>query len=451
MLSYTELCELVEAGVIRGVRDGAINASSIDIHLGPMVLVEAYQKEERGPISYSKREPLLMRGVDISEGSFIIHPEQFILASSIETFHLPPDISAQYRLKSSMARIGLEHLNAGHCFVGSTEIPLLDGTSRTIESLVGETPWVYSLDEAGEFVPGKASRVWKTKDVTETVVVTLNDGSTFKCTPEHRIMLRDGAYCEAQFLVAGQPLMPLYRKTGQYGYEWVYCPSTVRKSNWIHLRGRWKKTHTLTDAALNGALPKDMAVHHKDHNRTNNSPENLERMNAIEHATLHCVERNKTEEMRSIARVNGKSTGTSMWADEDFRKMKTENNRRNAAFTNNKRWGTPIPVEYLNHTVTSVERVTHESPIPVYDMTVDRWHNFAIGAGVFVHNCDAGWNNSVLTLELKNVTRYHAIHLQAGDPIGQMVFWRHTPVPEDKSYAVRGRYNSHDSVMGIVP
>ena len=64
-------------------------------------------------------------------------------------------------------------------------------------------------------------------------------------------------------------------------------------------------------------------------------------------------------------------------------------------------------------------------------------------------HCDAGWNGSVLTLELKNVTRYHAIHLQAGDPIGQMVFWRHEPVPADKSYAARGRYNGDGSVSGI--
>jgi dCTP deaminase len=64
-------------------------------------------------------------------------------------------------------------------------------------------------------------------------------------------------------------------------------------------------------------------------------------------------------------------------------------------------------------------------------------------------HCDAGWNGSVLTLELKNVTRYHAIHLKAGDPIGQMVFWRHEPVPADKSYAARGRYNGDMTVAGV--
>jgi len=62
--------------------------------------------------------------------------------------------------------------------------------------------------------------------------------------------------------------------------------------------------------------------------------------------------------------------------------------------------------------------------------------------------CDAGWHGSVLTLELMNVTRRHAIRLQKGDRIGQMVFFRHLPVPEDKSYAVRGSYNNDKEVTG---
>lgn len=63
--------------------------------------------------------------------------------------------------------------------------------------------------------------------------------------------------------------------------------------------------------------------------------------------------------------------------------------------------------------------------------------------------CDAGWNGSVLTLELKNMTRNHVIRLQAGDRIGQMVFFEHEAVPEDRSYAARGRYNGDTTVSGV--
>lgn len=63
--------------------------------------------------------------------------------------------------------------------------------------------------------------------------------------------------------------------------------------------------------------------------------------------------------------------------------------------------------------------------------------------------CDAGWNGSVLTLELKNLTWYHSIRIRPGDAIGQMVFFQHEPVSKDRSYAARGRYNGDKTVSTI--
>lgn len=60
--------------------------------------------------------------------------------------------------------------------------------------------------------------------------------------------------------------------------------------------------------------------------------------------------------------------------------------------------------------------------------------------------CDPGWNNSKLTLELKNVNRYNNLILRAGMKIGQVVFFECEPVPEEKSYAVKGQYNDQDKV-----
>ncbi|MEY3760178.1 MAG: Cronobacter phage vB CsaP, partial [Pseudomonadota bacterium] len=59
---------------------------------------------------------------------------------------------------------------------------------------------------------------------------------------------------------------------------------------------------------------------------------------------------------------------------------------------------------------------------------------------------DATWNGSRLTLELKNVSRFHKLIIETGMAIGQMVFFRHAPVPHEQSYAVRGQYNKQQSV-----
>lgn len=47
-----------------------------------------------------------------------------------------------------------------------------------------------------------------------------------------------------------------------------------------------------------------------------------------------------------------------------------------------------------NHKVKSIQIIKLDSTIPVYDLTVPKYHNFAVG-GVFVHNC-AGWSLKAL-------------------------------------------------------
>lgn len=65
--------------------------------------------------------------------------------------------------------------------------------------------------------------------------------------------------------------------------------------------------------------------------------------------------------------------------------------------------------------------------------------------------CDAGWNGSVLTLELKNETQYHEIEIPVGVRIGQMIFFPHDTVPDEASYATRGRYNGDTETKGVKP
>lgn len=62
---------------------------------------------------------------------------------------------------------------------------------------------------------------------------------------------------------------------------------------------------------------------------------------------------------------------------------------------------------------------------------------------------DPGFTDSVLTLEIHNVTRYHTVMLQHEDLIGQILFWRHPHVPELVSYKQRGHYNHDHSVSGV--
>lgn len=113
LLSYNELCELVERGVITNVDMNDVNGTSIDIHLGPHIMVERAWKGFT--VSLRDKEQLKMDTLDITGGCYDLIPNQFILAHTVEKFYMPPDLSAEFKLNSSGARIGLENALATWC------------------------------------------------------------------------------------------------------------------------------------------------------------------------------------------------------------------------------------------------------------------------------------------------------------------------------------------------
>ena len=118
LMSYIELYKLVERGVIGPVEHDCINASSIDIHLGDEIIIEI-ATEGRAIVDPHKRTNFPQRKINIRKlGHYDLQPGEFVLAHSVEVFNLPNDISAEFRLKSSGARSGLNNLFACHCDAG---------------------------------------------------------------------------------------------------------------------------------------------------------------------------------------------------------------------------------------------------------------------------------------------------------------------------------------------
>ncbi len=118
LLSHNALLEIVRQGVITPVDPKDINAASIDIRLGDTILWEDEVLGVKPIVDYRRREPVRYNTHTMDADGWVLEPGDFILAQSAETFYLPDNISAEYKLKSSMARIGLEHMNAGWCDAG---------------------------------------------------------------------------------------------------------------------------------------------------------------------------------------------------------------------------------------------------------------------------------------------------------------------------------------------
>ncbi len=73
------------------------------------------------------------------------------------------------------------------CVTGNTLVSLADGRRVPIRDLVGQAPWVWSVDDAGKIVAKECAAIWPvgTKKVFE---IFLASGRTLKVTEKHRLL-----------------------------------------------------------------------------------------------------------------------------------------------------------------------------------------------------------------------------------------------------------------------
>jgi hypothetical protein len=315
------------------------------------------------------------------------------------------------------------------CFIGSTLVATADGRNAvSIKQLCDENyrgP-VYSVQaQTGQVITSHCSNVWKSRENAELVKVTLDDNSSFICTPDHRIMIRNGQYVQAQHLVEGTSLMPFnsYKRSDR-NYRMIQSNTGRDIAQYAHVAQYY-------DIIKEGYNPQH--IHHKDGNGLNDLPENLEAVDAVEHNRQHMLgEMNAFHKMSSesyqswvkkqssrqqgVNNTNSNGLSTEDMIDKCYEKtvqkrsklshkevldvcgvkflskgrLKEMNSETVGEFAEKL-------AELANHKVVSVEFLSERED--VYDMTVENTHNFAIitsykddnfinSSGVFVHNCE---------------------------------------------------------------
>lgn len=183
--------------------------------------------------------------------------------------------------------------SAGGCFSGDTQIALVDGRSLSFLDLIeearqGKSHYCYTIGRDGAIGIAKIESPRKTKKNVCVVEISLDNGEKIRCTPDHQFMLANGSYKPAISLTDNDSLMPLYRQYSKIGkritiegYEMVFDPKDRR---WIFthlLADQYNFAHG-NDDANNGAHR-----HHKDFNKLNNNPDNIVRVTAEEHLSIH--------------------------------------------------------------------------------------------------------------------------------------------------------------------
>jgi len=330
--------------------------------------------------------------VDFKGDVCVIPPNSFALARSLEYFRIPRKVLTVCLGKSTYAR----------CFRGDTRVALVDGTAATLEEMAtraenGEMFWGYSVGEFGRIMVTllEAPRFIGRDSLIE---VMLDNNQPIRCTPDHQFIRRDGRLVQAGDLRPGDSLMPLYRQLAR-GYETLYQP----------LNGQLHPTHRLADEwNIRNGVYSDISGthrHHIDHNRLNNSPWNIMRMDNIQKS------------------------------NEDFVEAFTEKQPT------------------LNHKVISVRELPGDHD--VYCLTVPEAGNFALEAGVFVKNCglivnvtpfEPEWEGFV-TLEISNTTPLPA-KVYANEGLAQVLFFEADEECEISYADKKGKYQGQ---IGVTP
>ena len=327
--------------------------------------------------------------------------------------------------------------------------------------------YVYSCTATGKIVAANAiARL--TRRQASLVKVILDNGEEIRCTPDHQFMLRDGNYQEADKLKPGNSLMPFYSKMDKDGY-------TLIQQNYS---GRWQKAHWIIGRSeLLGEIPRfpkqRTIIHHRNFNKADNRPENLEFMGNKAHSAYHrsLVEKNTYWHSRDFEEKRKKALAAKAETEEGYQYFAQRGTKniikymeerpehfRQSVLGNGER-GKEYLIKYnqsqkgreksreianriytcencgekvkspiglhnhrkyehgYNHKVVKVILLNeHED---VYCLSVPEYHNFALSAGVFVHNCGMAavktpFNGTQLEGKLKKIRQ----DIESSIPVG---------------------------------
>ncbi|MDO8452296.1 MAG: DNA gyrase subunit A, partial [bacterium] len=223
------------------------------------------------------------------------------------------------------------------CFTKDTKVKLTDSRDLSFEDLVkehaeGKKNYTYTINSAGLIAVAEIKKPRITKKRAKLVKVVLDNGAEIKCTPNHRFMLRDGSYMEAQDLRTGESLMPLYTRLStnldrlnREGYSLIY---QNKKDTWVpahHLADNYNLTHHKYAKSLGRVR------HHVNFNKLDNNPDNIARIGWGEHWKIH-YQQAVNQHTDPIYRKKIAAGRTIFWADDANReKYKQRMSEKNLA------------------------------------------------------------------------------------------------------------------------
>ena len=156
ILGANRLTQLIEEGCIDAPFEN-VNGASIDVRIGPRMLFEF--RPDRAVVDLASKGSLDFNDVAVpNDSGVLVAPGEFFLAETMETLALPDNICCEFKLRSSVARNGLQHMLAGWAdpgFHGKLTLEFVNATqwhnfSVDVGMRIGQLVF-FEVEEAGEY------------------------------------------------------------------------------------------------------------------------------------------------------------------------------------------------------------------------------------------------------------------------------------------------------------
>ncbi len=182
---------------------------------------------------------------------------------------------------------GFGSVSTNPCITGDTLIAVADGRNAvSIKQLVeeGKDVPVYSTNIKTGQVEIKMGRNPRVTGINKEVwKLTLDDGSEFKATPNHKILLKNLQYVELKDLKPGDSIFPFYSHNSN-GYRQISNTGSEMSGGARRNRRQYRLIAEFNGINVN---PKTHAIHHINFNSTDDRIENLQALLHEEHKQIH--------------------------------------------------------------------------------------------------------------------------------------------------------------------
>jgi len=259
------------------------------------------------------------------------------------------------------------------CLVPETELITIDGVQTLAQVIERLTP-VLTVDDDGELTFQNVVSGGST-GLKKVIEIVLEDGSSTKCSVDHRFRMWSGEWQFADQIVVGDKLMHVWSSGSDYP-TW----GISSRGWWVEDKQQVRKHIVVANYLAGGEVPEGYETHHEDFDKVNWVRSNIEVLTVSQHKSIHASGRNNPMYgRRSGATKTCPVCGTTFYRPPSKAHETTCSKRCSNLF---------FPRRPRNHKVVEIREV---GMVETCQIEVENVHTYVLANGLVSKNSELRW------------------------------------------------------------